>query len=550
VNNSVLAKVLFTNKLATREQIAQFWPRVVAGENIAYMLRDAGILDAAVCEQVIAFVAQMDGGAPAPVVDSVSPPVDVSEVVNSVVATVGENTSSAVGDEPPLLTAFTAEASQDSTPTGDPLAIEGNNPYGSMLGEGQVVPIVDGLESNRIADVSALSSSSEPVVRLGLPKRYALVDGAGSDTETPPRKLDSSSSLRQLIAFGRQKLATDIYLQPDTPILMRRAGKLLMASESVHSAADVERWIGESAVGSCDGTAPTKWVGSCRALGFSGLGRVRMTVEWSAGAPLVSLRLLPLRDFSLHELGLPDFCQEWPAMHGGLVLIAGPAASGRTTTLYALGKKAADLRGVHLRTLENPVERLLDNPRGMLVQTEVGTHVVTVAEGLRQAIEDAPDVFLFDNMRGYEELSSLLQLANCGSLVIATTLGNNAHGLLTRLLESAPIMQRDVLRNQLAELLRAVACQHLLPLQTGNGMILATEAFRVTPGIASLLRKNDLQQIPAAIAGLKPQGQTLDDSLARLVDAGSIAGSEAWLRASDTQRATVPPTDCVEHPVA
>lgn len=561
MNNGLLAKTLFSNKLATREQIERFWPLATPERNIAVLLRDAGLLDANICEQVLAFVRKMDepSSAPERVPSSIPDDDDLPEerpmaYVAPVSAPVaapmpapeprpmvdGEANAAldVVQSDVPMaeLAPGSVEAAEVPSAQSVSLAIEGNNPYGSMLGAGQVVPAVDGLQSNRIAAAVEPRSESPATFSTPLPQKFVLADGAGEWTGTIPRKLDSDSTLAHIVAFARQKMATDVYLQPGTPILLRRGGHMLMASESVHSGADVERWIGESAAGHAEGLAPVKGVGSCRAIGLPGLGRVRMTVEWASGMPLVSLRLIPVQDASLRELNLPEFCSEWTLGSGGLVLIAGGASSGRTTTLYAMGQRAAKQRAIHLQTLENPIERLLLNPRGMLAQTEVGTHVATALQGIRNALDDAPDVFLFDGLKSVAELQGLLQLANAGTQVFATATGNNSLGLFMRIFEALSVENRDVLRNQVAELLRGVICQHLIPLQSGAGLALAVEAFKVTPVISSLIRKNDLHQLPSTIAGLKQYGAGLDDSLHHLLETGQIAGADAWSRALDTRR--------------
>jgi len=564
LNNTLLAKTLFTNKLATREQIERYWAQATEERNIAELLRDAGLLDAAICEQVLEFVRRMEAPVAEPAAAVPSPaPASVPHTIEddddlpverplagasvAAVAPIQENPSaeersSDIPEETAavLLTELNpGVATSQDVPITDSvvLSIEGNNPYGSMLGAGQVVPVLNGLESNKIAEAIETDVVTTVVeIADSLPQRYVVNAGSGVPADLAPRTVDSASNLVQLVAFARQKFATDLYLQPGMPILLRKAGRLLMASESIPSMTDIERWIGESAAGHANGLAPAMGTGSCRALGLPGLGRVRMVVEWSAESALVSLRMVPTQSMSLSELGLPNFCTEWTGGAGGLVLIAGGASSGRSTTLAAFGQHLIKQRSVHMQTVENPIECILSAGKGVLVQKEVGLHVKSSLQGIADAHLDAPDVFLFDGLRTHDELSGLLQLANSGTLVIATTTGNSGLGLFMRLFDSCPMDQRDLLRNQIAELLRGVICQHLIPHQAGAGMVLAVEAFKVTPGISSLIRKNDLQQLPSAVAGLKNQGIALDDSLNHLLETSQITGAEAWTRALDSRR--------------
>ena len=311
---------------------------------------------------------------------------------------------------------------------------------------------------------------------------------------------------------------------------------MLMGCEQSPSSGDVERWLGESASGRPDGRAPEKDKGCCESIGLPGLGRVRLTTEWSAGQPLLSLRLLPPSGLGFHELGLPEFCLEWSRGNGGLVLVSGGAGSGRSTTLRSFVLHAMCERPLHAQTLERPIGSLLKPASGLLLQKEVGLHVPDASMGIRAVLDDGPDLFAFDGLRTGEELQSLLRLANSGVLVVATADGNHALAMLQGLYDAVPAGQRDALRAQLAELLRGVVCQHLLPRKGETSLVLAAEAFKVTPSIASLIRKNDLQQLPAAIVGLKPSGQTLDDNLAALLDSGAIEGIDAWSHAVEPRR--------------
>lgn len=567
VNNQTIAKVLFTNKLATREAIEAQWASITPQRNIAEVLRDNGLLNAAVCDRVLAFVRKMEAPVPAsipedddipeerpakptePFTTAAMPPVaPIAPAPIPVASTIEVEASSsfpAERESAPEVASETLElAGLETGVAQDPgvpreeavsLAIEGNNPYGSMTGSGQVVPNVAGLESNHI--VRRPEPTELPTaVEKGLPKRYTALPGDGQPEQAPPKSLSGDSALSDIVAFARQKMATDVYVQPGMPILLRRAGSLLMGSQNACSQAEVERWIGECAVGHHEGIAPARGMGSCQSIGIKGLGRVRVTLVWSKGVPLLSLRLIPQIELSLTDLGLPRFCGECITAGGGLVLVAGGSASGRTTTLYALAEHFARQRPLHLQTVENPIERILHNPKGVVAQMEVGTHVLDTLQGIQAALDDAPDVFLFDGLRTDAELQSLLQLANAGTFVIATTLGTNSLGMLSRIIESCPAEQRDVRRNQIAELLRGVVCQHLIPQSAGAGLVLAVEAFKATPGIASMIRKNDLHLLPSAIAGLKNQGTALDDCLQHLVETHQIHGSEAWARAMDQRR--------------
>jgi len=235
-------------------------------------------------------------------------------------------------------------------------------------------------------------------------------------------------------------------------------------------------------------------------------------------------------------LYLPPFCNRFTELNSGLVLIAGPAASGRSTTMTAFAETIAANRNVYIQTIEKPIERILQNPNGAIAQREVGLHVHTGLEGISLAMQSGADVILFDHVETYEELSALLNAANSGALVFAVASGNNVHSLLSRLMSSVPEKNRVAFANTLADQLKGIVVQHLVPVVQNQGQVLAVEAVRMTSPMANLLRRGGISQITAAISSQKDQGITLDDSLQKCVESGYIDGMEAWKRSCDSRR--------------
>ena len=193
-------------------------------------------------------------------------------------------------------------------------------------------------------------------------------------------------------------------------------------------------------------------------------------------------------------------------------------------------------RPCYIHTVERPIERLLKNPNGALAQKEVGLHVKSGIAGIELAMRDGADVICFDHLQSMEELNLLLQASNAGALVFAVTGGNNIHALLSKLLVEVPESSRAAFACTLADQLKGVIVQHLIPVVQNQGLVLACEAMRVTSTVANMIRRCDLSQLVAAISSQKDQGITLDDSLQKCVESGYIDGAEAWKRAYDSRR--------------
>ena len=179
---------------------------------------------------------------------------------------------------------------------------------------------------------------------------------------------------------------------------------------------------------------------------------------------------------------------------------------------------------------------MLKNPNGAIAQKEVGLHVKSGIAGIELAMRDGADVICFDRLESMEELNLLLQAANAGALVFAVTGGNNIHALLSKLLVSVPESNRSAFACTLADQLKGVIVQHLIPVVQNQGLVLAVEAMRVTSTVANMIRRCDISQLVAAISSQKDQGVTLDDSLQKCVESGYIDGAEAWKRAYDSRR--------------
>ena len=197
---------------------------------------------------------------------------------------------------------------------------------------------------------------------------------------------------------------------------------------------------------------------------------------------------------------MPAFCNQFAELNSGLVLVAGPAASGRSTTISTFAETIAANRDVYIQTIEKPIERVLQNPRGAIAQREVGLHVRSGIEGVELAMQSGADVILFDYLENLEELSMLLRASNAGALVFAVTAGNNIHALLSRLLSSVSAEKRTAFANSLAEQLKGIIVQHLIPIVQNQGQVLAVEAAKMNSTMANMLRRGEISQLSASIS--------------------------------------------------
>jgi Tfp pilus assembly pilus retraction ATPase PilT len=419
------------------------------------------------------------------------------------------------------------------------IKIEGNSSlYGEASSSTVVVEKVEGLETTSMASVQVpveTETSTEDTATEELPSQFAVATGDGKTIEAPD-VLHPITSLAKVIAYARKFNVTDVYLYADRQITMRQSGKLFVASEKVLEKTHLMDRLTEAATGFADGYKIVVGRNFSKTFALPGVGRARISVTWNDVIPSISIRIIPMESIALENLYLPEFSTRFATLNSGLVLIAGPSSSGRSTTMTAFAECIAANRQVFIQTVEKPIERLLLNPNGSIAQREVGLHVRSGVTGIELAIRTGADVILFDHLESMDELSLLMQASNAGALVFAVTNGNNIHALLSRLLMSVPSENRNAFACTLADQLKGVIVQHLIPVVQNQGLVLAAEAMKVTSTIAGMIRKGDVSQIVSAISGQKDQGITLDESLQMCVDSGYIEGVEAWKRASDSRR--------------
>lgn len=529
MRNQYMAKVLVHNKVVTEDQIKTYWGQVTDTKDIGQVLVDAGVIPPPMYVKVLAFVKNLEAkaAAEAPAAPAVKP-----------AAPAAAPAPVAPAAKPAFTAAASSASSSSSSDSDGGLQIEGNNPYGEISTANMDVEAVAGLEATSISTFQVKSDSDEEDLAAEsdeLPSRFAIATGEGTPIEAP-ETLRPMTILPQIIAFARKFNATDIYLFADRPIVMRQSGALFEASEQPLDLSRLNERLDEASKGFSDGYKIVVGQNFSKTIGLKGAGRARITVTWNGTTPSISLRVIPSESTTLENLYLPAFCAQFAELNSGLVLIAGPAASGRSTTMITFAETIAANRDVYIQTVEKPIERLLQNARGAVAQREVGLQVRSGIEGVDLAMKSGADVILFDHLENTDELYALLQAANAGALVFAVTAGNNVHSLLSRLLSSVPEQNRTALANALADQLKGVIVQHLIPIVQNQGQILAVEAMKMTSPMANLLRRGEIAQLVAAINSLKDQGVSLDDSLQKCVESGYIEGNEAWKRANDARR--------------
>ena len=279
--------------------------------------------------------------------------------------------------------------------------------------------------------------------------------------------------------------------------------------------------------------------------------RFRVNVHQQRGTPGAAFRLIPSEIQDLKSLGIPESVAEFAQLPRGLVLVAGPTGSGKSTTLAALVDLVNSTRADHIVTVEDPIEFLHAHKKSVVTQREVGADTASFASALKHVLRQDPDVILIGELRDLETIQVALTAAETGHLVFATLHTQSAAQTVDRIVDVFPPHQQNQVRAQLAQTLQGVVCQALVKSATGIGRVVATEILLTTPAIANLIREGKTHQIESMMQTGRERGMhTLDQHLAELVDTGQVTrqaalekaqnavGLEKLIHRSDTPRQT------------
>lgn len=269
------------------------------------------------------------------------------------------------------------------------------------------------------------------------------------------------------------------------------------------------------------------------AYSATGIGRFRVNLYWQRQSLGAAFRLIDGNIRSLEELGLPEQVKDFAYLPRGLVLVTGPTGSGKSTTLASLIDVVNRDRACHVMTVEDPIEFLHRNQRSIVNQREVGTDTHSFAKALKHVLRQDPDVILVGELRDLESISVALTAAETGHLVFATLHTVDAAQTIDRIVDVFPPHQQSQVRTQLAGNLQGVVSQTLLK-KRGGGRVVATEVLRMTSAVGHQVREGKTHQIYSMLQAGGEQGMhTMDQALAKLVQAGIVEYNEAREKSSD-----------------
>jgi twitching motility protein PilT len=280
--------------------------------------------------------------------------------------------------------------------------------------------------------------------------------------------------------------------------------------------------------------------GSCDlSYELPGVARFRVNIFSQRGHYSIVLRKLETQIPTCAELSLPDAYYRVASEKNGIVLVTGATGSGKTTSLAAVIDEINEKNSLHIITLEDPIEYAHAQKKATVNQRELGKDFDTFANGLRAALRQAPKVILVGEMRDRESIEIALNAAETGHLVLSTLHTIDAGQTISRILGMFPVDEENQIRTRLADSLRWIICQRLLP-KVGGGRIAAFEALGTSLRVKDVILHGESEG--KTFSDIIQQGKafsmvTFDDCIVDLYEKGSI--TEETARAYASNRANV-----------
>ena len=264
-----------------------------------------------------------------------------------------------------------------------------------------------------------------------------------------------------------------------------------------------------------------------------GVSRFRANVFRQRGSLAAVIRVVRFELPDPGQLKLPDVIMGISKLTRGMVLVTGPAGSGKSTTLACIIDEINNTRNAHVITLEDPIEYLHRHNQSVVTQREIGLDTESYVTGLRAALRQAPDVILVGEMRDEETIKTALTAAETGHLVISTLHTIGAANTIDRIIDSFPPAQQEQVRAQLSMVMQAVVSQQLIPKVEG-GVVPAFEVMFFNNAIRNLIRESKIHQIDNIIATSQEEGMiTMDNSIIKLFREGKISKENAIIYSSN-----------------
>ena len=262
--------------------------------------------------------------------------------------------------------------------------------------------------------------------------------------------------------------------------------------------------------------------------------RYRINISRQRWHKMIVARLLEEKILTIQELWLPEILRTLTKKTSGIVFVAWPTWSWKSTTLAAMIEEINTTRSCHIITIEDPIEYVFEPKKSIFEQKELWKDVISFASAMKYAMRQRPDVILFWETRDVESLRNAIALAETWHLVLTTIHSRSAEQTINKIISMVPEDEQPIIKNQISENLTAVVVQKLIRMADGQWMVPAHEILLNNKAVENTIRENKMNQLRNVMYTYRNSGMCLlEDNLLELVKMWKISPELALFNAND-----------------
>ncbi len=338
--------------------------------------------------------------------------------------------------------------------------------------------------------------------------------------------------LKKAVAMG----GSDVFIVPGASVVVKVNNDFINLTEPKMAPADTERLVKQMYelahrdFGLLDQEGDDDF-----SFAILHVSRFRCNAYRQRGTLAAICRIVNFELPDAGQMSIPEIVMNLVATRSGMILVTGPAGSGKSTTLACMVDSINRSRSGHIVTIEDPIEYLHRHQKSLVSQREVPNDAATFSRALRAALRQAPDVVMLGEMRDLDTIRTAITAAETGHLLLSSLHTIGAAKTVDRIIDTFPAEQQTQIRVQLSMVLKAVVSQRLVPTVDGS-RIPVFEVMTVNPAIQNMIRDGRTHQIDNVIyAGSDRNMMSMDNELQRLVREKRITRETALMYAANPE---------------
>ena len=334
--------------------------------------------------------------------------------------------------------------------------------------------------------------------------------------------------IQDVLVQAMEWSASDIFLVAGLPVTLKCKGHQQRVGEGIlmpeHTQAlinQIYRFSGR------EQTRLTQGKDDDFSFAVRGMGRFRVNVFRQRGSMAAVIRLIRFGLPDPEQLNIPEEVLSLTENQKGMVLVTGAVGTGKSTTLACMIHRINQSRDCHIITMEDPIEYVHRHEKAIVTQREISIDTSGYPDALRSALRESPDVILLGETRDYDTISAAITATETGLLMFSTLHTGSVANTITRIIDVFPASQQQQVKIQLAQLIKGVVCQQLVPGVDGR-LIPVFEIMKSNNAVQNMIREDKLHQLDSVMmSGAKEGMRTMDGSLLQLYKQGKITKETA-----------------------